>query len=199
MNNKLPDSFIAEISPEHASEREIGPVTGVDADVEQAAKRAPILSAYDRVIAGGVWVVLGRGMSIIATVVMNALLARELSHEEFGAFFVARSLGAGLCLVAMLGWNSVLVRFVAESLGTGNVTRARQFVSIGCATLAVSSAVWLTVLFQPWGQSLGDWLQIRHSSEIMPILGVWMCLSAWHHFVGAAGVQPTAVCEFLSR
>lgn len=147
-------------------------------------RRARIQSAYETVLKGGVWVLLGRGMSVVATVVMTALLARQLSFEEFGAFFVARSLAAGLCIVVMLGWNSALVRFLAESLAAGNFTRARQVVSIACLTVGVSSAASLILLFGPLGESLGSWLHIPHSSAVMPLLAVWMCLSACHQLLG---------------
>src|SRR5579862_31011 len=73
-----------------------------------------------RLVKSGMWVLFGRVSGIIAIVILNAMLARQLSYEEFGAFCVLKSVAAALAIAAMLGWNSVLVRFIAERFGLGD-------------------------------------------------------------------------------
>jgi O-antigen/teichoic acid export membrane protein len=87
---------------------------------------------------GAVWVVLGRSLGVAVTTLVNIVLARWLSPDDFGSFVLLSSILAMASLLAMLGLNTALVRFVAASVGQHDVDRARRTVRLVMAVAAVS-------------------------------------------------------------
>ena len=79
-----------------------------------------------RLRAGAAWVVVGRFLGIAVTMLVNVVLARALTPGEFGEFLVISSVLGSASLLAMLGMNSAVVRFVSASVGIGDLARARQ-------------------------------------------------------------------------
>jgi O-antigen/teichoic acid export membrane protein len=95
---------------------------------------------YRRLRTGAVWVVLSRSLGIVITMLVNMALARWLSPEAFGSFLLLSSVLAMGTLLAMLGLNVAVVRFVSGSLGRGDVGRARQVLWQVFAVAAVAIA-----------------------------------------------------------
>ena len=97
---------------------------------------------------GAVWVVLSRSLGVGVTMLVNAVLARWLSPEDFGSFLLLSSVLALASLLAMLGLNTALVRYVAESLGNQDVDRARRSLRLvlAVAAISVTSVACLTAL-----------------------------------------------------
>jgi len=81
---------------------------------------------WGRVVASGIWVVGARVCGILSTVLTNVVLARQLVPEAFGDFVVICSIANAASLVAMVGMNIAVVRFVAEQLASDNVEEARH-------------------------------------------------------------------------
>jgi O-antigen/teichoic acid export membrane protein len=79
---------------------------------------------------------------------VNFVLARWLSPADFGSFLLLSSVLALASLLAMLGLNTALVRYVAESLGHQDIARARRSLRLVAAVAAVSvtSVACLTTL-----------------------------------------------------
>ena len=74
-----------------------------------------LLSTKRRLLSGSVWVVGGRIATAFAALATNVLLARSLSPEDLGVYFLAFSLvqvGAGL---GPLGLDHAVLRFLPES------------------------------------------------------------------------------------
>jgi len=92
-----------------------------------------------RLRTGAVWVVLSRSLGIVVTMVANMALARWLSPEAFGSFLLISSVLAMGTVLAMLGLNTAVVRFVSGSLGRGDVGRARQALWQVLAVAAVAT------------------------------------------------------------
>jgi O-antigen/teichoic acid export membrane protein len=85
---------------------------------------------------GAAWVILARVAGIGVTMLVNIVLARWLSPDEFGDFLLLCNIMSLASVLAMMGLNVALVRFISESLGQGDVARARE-----CLRLVLALAV----------------------------------------------------------
>jgi len=103
-----------------------------------------------RLRAGAVWVVLSRSLGIVVTVLANMALARWLSPEAFGSYLLLSSVLAMGTLLATLGLNVAVIRFVSGSLGHGDVGGARQALgqvfAVAAASIASVAAIAAAVL-----------------------------------------------------
>jgi O-antigen/teichoic acid export membrane protein len=166
--------------------RASGLVAGTDvaANAANSSANATTPSLRDRLLRGGLWVLFGRVAGISSIVLMNALLARGLTLDDFGAFVVAKSLASIFGLAAMLGWNSSLLRFLAERLALGDARGARWYLILSCVSVLIASSTLLFVLAgTPVGAALGHWLKLPNPNSIVVLAGLWMFVSAWHSFL----------------
>lgn len=83
-----------------------------------------------RLLSGGAWALGGKVGAAAIGLATNAILARMLSPQEFGAYFLALSIVSFGAIVGCQGLNKSAVRFVAESLGLGRHDRARRVVAL---------------------------------------------------------------------
>lgn len=79
-----------------------------------------------RLLHGGLWAVLGRGIGVLSGLVVNALLARLLPPDEMGAYFLTMSVAVFISTLAQFGMPIAAVRFIAESMGRDRPGRARE-------------------------------------------------------------------------
>lgn len=93
-----------------------------------------------RLVKGGSWAVGGRVITMAAGFVSAALLARLLSPDELGSYFLALSVVTLGSIFGSLGLNQVAVRFIAASLESRQPDIARTVV-IRIALLGVGGAV----------------------------------------------------------
>ena len=111
-----------------------------------------------RLLSGSAWTLTGKAASVLAALIVNALLARLLSPQDFGAYFLAFSMVYLGATVGALGLNQLVVRFVAESMGLGQFGRVRCYGSTG---VAVATAAGLGL------QNILMWLGARAAT------GMW--------------------------
>ena len=90
--------------------------------------------------AGAVWVVAGRFLGIGVTMLVNIVLAHNLTYAEYGEFIVISSMLGSASLLAMFGMNSAVVRFVSAAVGLGDLARARQSLRLVSLATLVSVA-----------------------------------------------------------
>jgi O-antigen/teichoic acid export membrane protein len=83
-----------------------------------------------RLLSDGVWALGGRGVTILTAFAVNALLARLLSPQDLGAYFLAFSVVAVGAIAGALGLNQAAVRFLAESIALGQFKRARHALNV---------------------------------------------------------------------
>ena len=88
---------------------------------------------------GAAWVISARVVGIGITMLVNIVLARWLSPEDFGDFLLLCNLMSLASMLAMMGLNMALVRFISESLGLGDVARARKCVQLVLALAVVTT------------------------------------------------------------
>ena len=100
------------------------------------------VSLSKRLLSGGAWALGVRVAAVVSGLVANALLARLLSPEELGSYFLVVSLVTVSTVIAQLGLGKTVVRLVAESLAIGKPGRARAAVRVVfCYTFLGSIAV----------------------------------------------------------
>lgn len=82
-----------------------------------------------RLISGGVWALSGRVAVALASLAINALLARLLSPDEMGVYFIAITWVAIAALIAQLGLGHAVIRLLGEALNRSDGGAARGTVA----------------------------------------------------------------------
>jgi len=92
-------------------------------------------------VTSGGWVFAGKAIAILAGVAMNVLLARLVSPQEMGTYFIIVSLVTTAALVAQGGLNHAAVRFIAELRGKKELAGAVDVVAKSFYVVTVLSLV----------------------------------------------------------
>ena len=126
-----------------------------------------------RLLSGSTWAFGGKIGGAAVGIVTNGLLARMLSPQEFGAYFLTLSIVSLGAVVGSLGLPKTVVRFVAENVGLSRFGRARRaiYTVLGLGvfgTLGVSLAYLL----------VGD-LVGRHLFDSSLLVAVTGLTAAW--------------------
>jgi len=137
-----------------------------------------------RLLKGGIWVTGGFIINALAALAIGALLARILSTEDVGLYFLAFSLVISGSTIIQFGMWRTVVRLVAESVTTQQLGRARSVIVKVLIWVAVGGAI-LSVLLS---SNLGNWLAsiVFENSKIgnlLPILSIWLSVSALRSIV----------------
>ncbi len=136
---------------------------------------APRASLQSRFISGGSWALAGKIISSAATLGVNVLLARLLSPEDMGSFFLAFSLVSIFTIIAQWGLGRGIVKLVASELATGNTGKAKSAIlSSLIITIIISLALALTV-----NSFAGEWLLNKLTGTnsltvVAGVLGLWV-------------------------
>ena len=138
-----------------------------------------VASLRRRLLHGSTWLSVGRVGGVVLGVGINALLARLLTHAEFGAYFTSYTLMFVGGLIAQLGLDRAVVRLVSAAVGTGRAGRARQAIRVVLGVGSVASVV-LTVILT---FGLGPWFagHVLHSDLIasaLPLVAAWLLVAA---------------------
>lgn len=110
-----------------------------------------------RLVSGGAWALIGKILTVVLGLVVNALLARLLTPEDIGSYFLTLSLVGGASLVSQLGLNHAVVRLIAESISSNEFSRARMVVYKVLFLVAIG--VIFVGSFLYFG--FGDWLALE--------------------------------------
>jgi len=123
-----------------------------------------------RLLRGSIWTVMGRAVGIGAGLVINVLLARLLTPEDMGAYFLTISVVLVAALIAQVGLPTAIVRLIAESLGKGDGGRARMTIKLsivlcGLFSLIIAGSFYLGV---------GQWVasSIFESAPMKKVVGI---------------------------
>ncbi len=131
-------------------------------------------SLKQRLLAGGLWVLVGKVATAASTLVISALLAKLLDPDDVGVYFIADKLIWFASMLALLGLNNTVVRLVAESIGSDQPGRARTAVRKVYLQAAVGVSV--AVAFLMFGG--GAWLAIR-VWDSPPLAGLISVVAVW--------------------
>jgi O-antigen/teichoic acid export membrane protein len=136
-------------------------------------------SVKRKLLHGTAWVTGGRMLSIALGLALNVLLARILTPAELGQYFTTMALVFVGSIIAQLGLDRAVVRFVSTALALDKPGQAKQVVKrvfFFCSIGAVATALILAL-------GLGGWLarHVYHDAvlaTLMPIAAGWLIITA---------------------
>lgn len=136
-----------------------------------------------RLMAGMAWVLAGRTVGVMVSLLISALLARMLSPADLGIYFLVFSLVSTAAVVAQLGLNRAVVPLVARALADGNASRAKG-VAMGAIHLGALGALGIALIL-PAG--VGRWLvtDVLQTPSLAPLLGY---AAAWAMLLALTGL-----------
>lgn len=123
-----------------------------------------------RLLGGGAWALSGKIATVLVVVLTNALLARILTPEELGVYFLVLSVVAVAAMASQLGLNYSVVRLIAESIGLGNKARARLSILKSLFIAAITATI-VGVIFV---SGIGRWVaeSMMQSSLMATVTGL---------------------------
>jgi|tagenome__1003787_1003787.scaffolds.fasta_scaffold20835535_2 O-antigen/teichoic acid export membrane protein len=153
-----------------------------------ASARTPLSPAgkvKKKILAGSAWVFLGKFLGTFLGVAVNAVLARVLSKQELGGYFLAFSIVMIGSTVSQLGLNKTVVRLVAAGLATGQPGRARDAIRISFTLSTICSLLLGSVLALGPGQQLAESLfDSDKLAKAMPFVAGWLVCMTLQTMVG---------------
>lgn len=136
---------------------------------------SPGTRVKNKILRGSAWVFVGRMASIVLGVAVNALLARLLTKNDLGGYFVASSIVMIGSTVACLGLNKTVVRMIASSLAMNQPGRAGDALKITFGIGSVSALA--LAAFLAWGPGEEFALNFFGSQAVadaMPYVAAWL-------------------------
>jgi len=130
--------------------------------------------SVSRLLSGSVWAFAGRGVGTGLALLINAFLARLLTPDQLGAYFLAFSVVTVLVLAAQLGGKPTMVRLVAASRATDRDGRARaaagRVVLLGLlGSVAVGMLWWLL-----GGELAGRLFESEDIAGVSGLIAIWV-------------------------
>jgi O-antigen/teichoic acid export membrane protein len=146
---------------------------------------SPLESIKERLVSGGAWAFLGKICTSLSGLAVNALLARLLSLEAMGAYFLTLSLVIISAVVAQLGMNYAVVRLVAESLGSGRPARAAKSIRLSFRYVFLGAFLAAFILATGMGAWLVEYLfDSTLMVGVMGLAALWVVVLAFQHLSG---------------
>lgn len=106
---------------------------------------------------GGPWIVGARTVAMATVLAIHVFLARTLPTGDFAALVLATTIAVCFSMAAMFGVNTLVCRYVAESLAVKDPVRARKAVRLAAQVAAVGIA----------GAGLAGWLCVTRWAETL--------------------------------
>ncbi len=129
---------------------------------------------------GGAWAFIGKVLTALMGLALSALLARLLSPEDMGAYFLAFSLTTFLAILARMGLENTLLRFISEALAQQRPGHARSVILKGLHLGLVSSTLVAIIVYFFAGPWVTQYL--FKSDALVGIIGfisIWLVLLAF--------------------
>lgn len=130
-------------------------------------------------VSGAFWSFSGKVLSAAATLVVNALLARLLSPEDMGAYFLVFSFVTILAICGQWGLNRGLVKLIASEMAKGYSAIARKSI---LASFVIVISICLSIIAVLHTPS-GTWIltKLSGSDVLVPVsflIGLWILFKA---------------------
>jgi O-antigen/teichoic acid export membrane protein len=112
-------------------------------------------------------------------IVTNGLLARLLSPQEFGAYFLALSIVSLGAVVGSMGLPKTVVRLVAENMGLDRSGRTRRAIRTVLG-LGVLGTLGISLAYLLAGDLVGELFQPQYSSLLVGVTGLmagWIAIA----------------------
>jgi O-antigen/teichoic acid export membrane protein len=149
-----------------------------------AAERTAFSAIKRRLIRGSAWVFAGKFATIFLGIAINGLLGRMLTEEQFGDYFQVFTLVTVGALVAQLGLDRAVVRFVSAAMAVGEQGKARGAIRVVFG-IGMAGSIGLGVVLVA---GLGPWLadHVFGSEQIraaMPFVAGWLVMWGFQSLV----------------
>jgi O-antigen/teichoic acid export membrane protein len=155
-----------------------GPLGTVNETVGRAqadgAGSSPAAALRRRLLRGSRSVLLAMALAAILGLVVNGLLARLMTHDQFGAYFLVLSIALFGSQLAVVGMDRAVVRMVSAGIGTDEPGKARAAVRHAFIFGAIGSLVVAAVMVV----GLGGFLA-RHVYHSQLVSGAVVFAAAW--------------------
>ena len=137
-----------------------------------------------RLLSGGAWAFGGKILVALAGLISSALLARLLTPQALGTYFLAYSILNVGTLLGALGLTGTVVRLVAEGMGLNLFERVRRVISVvlGVGTLGALGVGLAYLLF---GDDLAE--AVFNAPALAAITGLlagWLMVSTLQSLLG---------------
>lgn len=105
-----------------------------------------------RLISGGVWALSGKLIVAFCSLAINAMLARLLSPEEMGVYFIVITWVAIAALLAQLGLSTAVIKLLGAALGRNDLGAARGVIRAAIGWALLGAAVMSVVTYAQPGR-----------------------------------------------
>ncbi|WP_339138609.1 MAG: flippase [Candidatus Electrothrix sp. GW3-4] len=150
--------------------------------VEEGSVQMNRISIKQYLVKGGLWAFAGKVSALLMGLALSSLLARLLSPEDMGAYFLALNLATFFSIFSRIGLDNTLQRFVAEALGRDQphiacaiIRKGLILTLIGALLVAVAVYLWVG----PWvNQYL---LTSERLGNSIGFVSVWLILLTFQY------------------
>jgi O-antigen/teichoic acid export membrane protein len=132
------------------------------------------------------WVLGAKILLAVSGILGNALLARMLSAKEMGIYFLAFSIASFGATIGSLGLNKACVRFIAETVSLGEVSKTRSVIR-KVLSIGLLGTLFVGGLYFFFGDLLLE--KFFHSSVppiVTLVIACWIVALALQHIVSEA-------------
>ena len=126
---------------------------------------------------GGAWALGGKMIAAISAMVVNALLARQLSPEDFGAYFIAISVVAIGATIGVLGVDAAAVRLIASRYEVSDHEDRAAYVAL-ILMVALVGACAAALVFLYSSPAIAEAFGAGVLRRLSAALAVWIVLSS---------------------
>lgn len=134
-------------------------------------------SLAKRLLSGASWTLASRVVAALAGIGTSALLARMLTADELGVYFMVVSVTIAGALMGQMGSHLSVVRFIAAGMANNGGAQLKPLLR-GLLLMVTASGV--TIMFL-YSAGFGEWLgeQVFHSPMLSAVTGMtalWIAL-----------------------
>ena len=131
------------------------------------------VSLKKRLLSGSIWSLLFKVLGAVLGLSVYALLARMLTTEDFGIYFLVVSVITFMATIVQAGMSKTALRLIAESLSLANHERATHALR---TSLRFIILVGLSVMLL-WMIGVNDWVSVGmfHSSQMASLGWLTAC------------------------
>lgn len=134
-------------------------------------------SLLNHLLGSGLWVTLGKVVSVVCAVVLNIVLTHALSPSEYGSYYVAVSSIVILATFGNIGMDQVVIRFAGMHQAFGRKKEAGLAILV-CLAMSVASAILVALCVFVFGAHLtATMLNAPLLSQSILILSAWVFMA----------------------
>jgi O-antigen/teichoic acid export membrane protein len=131
------------------------------------------------IIAGAVWASTEKAVVALMAFLLSIFLARTLPLDQMGGYFLALNLATFFSIIARMGLDNTMVRFISSAAGRNDLGYAKKVVIKGLV-IAASGSMFVGIFFYLF---LGPWITINlFQSDVVGsvtgLIAVWLVLLA---------------------